>query len=82
MILKIILLIIIFHLCLEGFRKTLEGMDDKPFDIEYPDLDIECEIDLNVKYPAYNREKNTYSNKNNYLFNNRENIIKSANTSC
>ncbi len=79
MILKIILLIIFFQLILETFR---EGMADTTFDLESPSLDTTCEYNRNIKKPYYNQTLNTYTNKNEFLYNNRENIIYYATANC
>ena len=74
MLLKIILLIIFFHLCLEHFR---EGMNDY-FDIEPPPLGVECEYTMNRKLPSFMQD----INKNSYIYNNYQNIITYASTPC
>jgi hypothetical protein len=78
MILKIILLIIIFQLCLERFR---EGMENS-FDIEPPPLGPDCYGDINILFPVYDKERKLYTNKNRYLRNNRENIVTYATNPC
>ena len=84
MILNIILLIIIFQLFLERVR---EGMTDeipekKPIDIETPDLGIVCDPNINVKFPWYDKVTNTYTNKNKFVSNQYDNILKYATTPC
>ena len=91
MILKILLLIIFFQLFLECFREGMIGSkntsDDTSSpqleDIEYPILIKGCSYEKdNVKFPYYNQTNNTYTNKNNFLYNNFQNILKAASTSC
>jgi len=92
MILKIIILIIFFQLFLECFRFREGAENEKPaepgeatytsFNIDFSNIGTECEIENNIKFPAYNPLEKIYTNKNNFLYNNRQNILKYATTSC
>jgi hypothetical protein len=86
MILNIILLIIFFHLFLEKIKNGLiEGMSEKTekaIDIEPPYLGIECDPNINIVYPWYDKTKNLYTNKKKYMAKQYENILEYARTSC
>ena len=90
MILKILLLIIFFQLFLECFREGMIGQESEveketPFNLEDIVLSKDCPYNdnrNNIKYPYYNQTLNTYTNKNNFLNNNYENILKYATTPC
>ena len=91
MILKILVLIIFFQLFLEcfRFREGVENESKAPdeasytsFNLDFSNIGTECEIDNNIKLPAYNPYEKIYTNKNNFLYNNHQNILKYASTSC
>lgn len=76
MILNFIMGLVFFYLFIELLWKK-EG-----FDTDVPGMGINCEFDINIKYPMYDLNNNTYTNRNNYLYNNYQNIIKYASTPC
>lgn len=90
MILKILLLIIFFQLFLECFREGMIGQmseveKETSFNLEDIVLSKDCSYNdnlYNIKYPYYNQTLNTYTNKNNFLYNNYQNILKYATTPC
>ena len=94
MILKILLLIIFFQLFLETFR---EGMifsntnvtaTEPPSStinnsfLEIPNLNTDCSFNENIKFPHYNQTDNLYTNKNNFLSNNYQNILNAIKSTC
>ena len=81
MILNILLLIIFFQLF---FDKLREGMmsEINEIDITPPFLGVECELNPNEKFPSYDKMKKTYTNKNKSVYNQKENILKYATSSC
>jgi hypothetical protein len=63
----------------QGFYQGLkEGMD-----LEMPVLDITtCNYNVNLKFPYYDIHRNVFTDKNDYIYNNKHNILFYAQTNC
>jgi hypothetical protein len=69
--------VVILKLSLDLFTQR-EGMDLEP-----PVLDIkECDYNVNVIFPYLDVKNNLYTDKNNYLYHNYQNILTHANNPC
>lgn len=79
MILNIILMVVFIKLGIDFFCQGLkEGMD-----LEIPVLDITtCNYNVNLKFPYYDVERNVFTDKNEYIYNNKQNILFYAKTNC
>ena len=73
MLLYIILLLVALNLLYELVVK--EGMEN-------PGLGVECSINPNVLFPKYDPVLNVYTNDNDTLYNNYQNILLYAKTKC
>ena len=76
MILYIILLVVILKLATD-LLDVREGLDAEP-----PDLQSKCSFDVNVKFPKYDPIRNVYTNDNDFLYNNFQNILLYAKAKC
>ena len=55
-----------------------EGMN-----LEMPLLDITtCNYNVNLKFPYYDVKRNVFTDKNDYIYNNKQNILFYAKTNC
>jgi hypothetical protein len=79
MILKIIL-VFVFVKILIDYLWQKEGLDiDLPVLNATDDKGIADTCSINIKFPKYDSVKNLYTNDNNFLYNNFNNIKRSAN---
>jgi len=78
MLLNIILLILILKITVDLFF-TREGM----VDLELPVLNIaDCDYDVNLIFPFYDEKQRIYTNQNNFMYYNFQNILNYANKPC
>lgn len=72
-------MVVFIKLGIDFFRQgSKEGMD-----LEMPVLDITtCNYNVNLKFPYYDVERNVYTDKNDYIYNNKHNVLFYAQTNC
>lgn len=77
MILNIILMVVFIKILMD-LLTVKEGLD-----LQLPDLNIkECDYAVNIIFPYYDVKKNIFTDKNNYMYHNYQNIQMYASNPC